>query len=902
MDRRRKRMNADRRRLARQVDEACDRFEADWRAGLALEIEPYLDRAGTSERMALFRELLALELELRRSRGERPTPEEYHARFPGDAALIEATFAATLLAETKTDDRIRDGGEPACTSIPTASPDTLGAWSSGGRFRVLQFHARGGLGQVFVARDEELQRTVALKEIQGDYADDTDSRARFVQEAEITGGLEHPGIVPVYGLGRDHHGRPFYAMRFIRGESLKDSIAGFHAPEGAGQSLDPGVYALALRQLLSRFLAVCNAISYAHSRGILHRDLKPANIMLGAYGETLVVDWGLAKPIARSETSERPDDVTLDPVSRAGVAESRAGEIRGTPGFMSPEQAKGSIDELGPGSDVYSLGATLYCLLTGKSPIQDRPRSETVGNGRQAHFPRPRQVNRRVPPALEAIYLKAMAQRPADRYSAPQALAHDLERWLADEPVTAYREPAMTRVFRWVRRHKTLVAGLAAVLVTATLALAVHSVRIAQEKARVEVAHKQAEADFRIARAAVDQVLRRVAGADLAYIPRSEPLRRELAGRALSFYQQFLLAHADDPTVRFDTARAYQLMANLGRLTGQDGPPQENYDKAAALIEGLIAQAPANTEYCRRLAAILVDRGEYQRMNGRPRLAEADYVKALDTMTANRSREVDYPTRAIALFDRSEALVDLGRYAEARRAAEESVALVPRSATSSPQKAFNPLLIVLAYSDLGRACRDAGDAAASESAYSEAVSTARALVAKRSANDHRYFLATALNGMGELFAAQPQRKEDALIRYVEAISILSRLVQEHAHIPHYRRELAVAHTGRGELLTIAAVARAEADGRAAVKLLERLVADSPNQPDYHTQLGRALTVLSRAALLRKHPDDAHSLHNSALKEHETALKLNPDSVFDQTRAAQLREERERQKQRVENPS
>src|SRR5207253_755151 len=171
----------------------------------------------------------------------------------------------------------------------------------------------GGLGKVSVARDEELHREVALKEIKDHHADNPDSRARFLLEAEVTGGLEHPGIVPVYGLGSYADGRPFYAMRFIKGDSLKEAIERFHRAEKSGS--DPGERALELRKLLGRFLDVCNAIAYAHSRAVLHRDLKPGNIMLGQYGETLVVDWGLAKPLDRLEPVADSGEVMLRPAS-----------------------------------------------------------------------------------------------------------------------------------------------------------------------------------------------------------------------------------------------------------------------------------------------------------------------------------------------------------------------------------------------------------------------------------------------------------------------------------------------------------------------------------------------------------------------------------------------------------
>ncbi len=250
-----------------------------------------------------------------------------------------------------------------------AASYAVGTVTSGGqRFRVLRPHAQGGLGAVFVALDAELHREVALKQIVDAHADDPVSRRRFLLEAEITGGLEHPGIVPVYGLGTHADGRPYYAMRFIRGDSLKEAIDRFHKDEALKK--EPGRRSLELRQLLRRFTDVCNAIDYAHSRGILHRDLKPGNIIVGKHGETLVVDWGLAKPLGRTNPDSDTGERTLMPSSASGSGETVRGKALGTPGYMSPEQARGDLNRLAPRSDVYSLGATLYCLLTGRPPFE----------------------------------------------------------------------------------------------------------------------------------------------------------------------------------------------------------------------------------------------------------------------------------------------------------------------------------------------------------------------------------------------------------------------------------------------------------------------------------------------------------------------------------------------------
>jgi serine/threonine-protein kinase len=245
---------------------------------------------------------------------------------------IEGTLAHVPSQSTRQDG---DADRTASYAVGSATSDGL-------RFRVLRPHARGGLGAVFVAMDNELHREVALKQILDSHADDPVSRQRFVAEAEITGGLEHPGVVPVYGLGTYGGGRPFYAMRFIKGDSLKEAIEHFHRDDTLKN--DPGRRALKLRKLLRRFLDVCNAVDYAHSRGVVHRDHKPASIILGRHGETLVVDWGLAEAIGRANPSV--GEQTIAP-SSSGSSETLPGSALGTPAYMSPEQALGDLDRLG---------------------------------------------------------------------------------------------------------------------------------------------------------------------------------------------------------------------------------------------------------------------------------------------------------------------------------------------------------------------------------------------------------------------------------------------------------------------------------------------------------------------------------------------------------------------------
>lgn len=361
------------------------------------------------------------------------------------------------------------------TTIPpaTSDPKSIGGPSAvGARFRLLRPHAEGGLGVVSVAHDGELNREVALKEIKRTHADDQESRNRFLLEAEITGGLEHPGIVPVYGLGQYRDGRPFYAMRFIRGDSLKQALDEFHK---TAAELPDSERNLRLRRLLQRFISVCQAMHYAHARGVLHRDLKPGNIMLGKYGETLVVDWGLARAASHvageAVAASSTDEPHLHP--RCDAAPTQMGQIVGTPQYMSPEQAAGQLDRLGPATDIYSLGATLYSILTGKPPVNGEKPFQILEAVKEGRISPPRQINPSLPRPLEAICLRALALPPEGRYATAGALAEDIEQWLADEPVAAYHEPVIARVRRTLRKRPMITGSIMATLLVGFIAFGI---------------------------------------------------------------------------------------------------------------------------------------------------------------------------------------------------------------------------------------------------------------------------------------------------------------------------------------------------------------------------------------------------------------------------------------------
>lgn len=320
-----------------------------------------------------------------------------------------------------------------------------------GQFRIIKAHAEGGLGRVSIAHDASFHRQVALKEIRPEHADNPDSQRRFLNEAEITGQLEHPGIVPVHALGDDEHGYPYYAMKFVDGETLADAVKKCH----------DSFSMLKLRGLLQRFVIVCQTIAYAHSQRIIHRDLKPANIMLSDYGETLVVDWGLAKRCDAQPDNPGGSATETDSPIESGRMDltpspelTQAGQILGTPAYMSPEQARGDLLEVGPRSDIYALGAVLYFILAGSPPYAGKSGLKIIRMVQSERPKPPASIRRGVPGALQAICEKAMAREPKERYTTADELAGDLERWLADEPVSCHRDSLVARTTRWGRTTK----------------------------------------------------------------------------------------------------------------------------------------------------------------------------------------------------------------------------------------------------------------------------------------------------------------------------------------------------------------------------------------------------------------------------------------------------------------
>jgi serine/threonine-protein kinase len=752
-----------------------------------------------------------------------------------------------------------------------------------GRYQVLRPHAKGGLGEVFVALDTELNREVALKEIQPQRAQDRASRSRFLLEAEVTGALEHPGIVPVYGLGAYPDERPFYAMRFIQGESLKEALARFHQA--------PNFQGTAFRQLLRRFVDVCNAVAYAHSRGVLHRDLKPANVMLGPFGETLVVDWGLAKVIGRDPTggagAATLDEPTLQPASASDHAATLVGTVLGTPAYMSPEQMGGRVEELGPASDVYSLGATLYAVLTGRAPFDGSDRGAVLRQVQRGDFPPPRQVLATVPRALDAVCRKAMALKAAERYATPLALAADVERWLADEPVAGYREPWPSRLGRWARKHRALVASAVVLLTTAVVALAAGLLAVNAERRRTLAEQErtqqalQAEARRRQqTRQALDALTGQVVEEWLARQKQMLPEHTEFLKRALQSYEEFARDTAEDEASRAGVAAAYRRVGRLQRLRGQTQEAAEAFGRSRDCYAQLAADFPANPDYQHELAQSHTQLGVLFETTGRPQEAEAEHRQALALYASMAPDHARLPEirQGWALSHNSLAVLCKvnGRLQEAEAEYREALAVQRQLVAECPERPEFRWDLAQTHHNLSILLSDRARWQEAEASRREALALQQRLVADFPTQpDYAHELAESYNGLGNLLKRVRQTQQaDAAFR--TALGLHRRLAADFPARPDYRQELATALNNLGVLLYSAGrLQEAESAYREDLAISQRLAADFPQVPNFQNDVAAVLVNLALVVRDRGQLAQARQLLQQAVLYHQAALRASP---------------------------
>jgi serine/threonine protein kinase len=766
--------------------------------------------------------------------------------------------------------------DPMATLQPMIRPNGPGS----SRFRVLRPHARGGLGEVFVASDDELNRTVALKQIRNQHADNPESRARFMIEAEITGALEHPGIVPIYGLGSYADGRPYYAMRFIRGDSLQDALERYHVARKKGVA-DGGV--LTLRGLMGRFIDVCDAIEYAHCRGILHRDLKPGNIMLGRFGETLVVDWGLARPLEMKDSGtiepNSTDEGLVHPTTRATTEKTLMGSAVGTPQYMSPEQAAGRLDILGPRSDVYSLGATLFCVLTGESPVDGENIGEILQKVQRGDIKSLRDLNPSLDSSLTAICHKALAVEPAHRYAKAAELAADIQRWMADEPTIALPDNLWRKVGRWTRRNQGMVSAVAAAAALIITLLSVGLWIISAAHERELKAHQQADESFRAARATVDRYFTVVSEDTLLNQPGLQPLRRELLTDARNYYQAFLKEHAEDKSLQSDLAQASQ---NLGRIQEELGEFVESmsfYDQAAVAQRAVIASNPNDLETKEELSDTLAAAGRVQqKLQAFEKSSQfnAEATKLREELVATDSGNMEYQ-RKLASSQMNAGLLSLrqGQLDPAEQAMRRAQT-IREAFQDKPDNLLMRRDFAKGHYNLGLLAVQRNEVDAAQKAFEDAVQILEPLIEQQPLDlELKLLLATCLRLIGDSWAGDADPSH-SISYYERALKPLLALANRSPEVPEYRSGLAGLYMNLSNVQKETATAAAVDSIHSAIQLLEEInkekatpsqqrdlavalrtratLRDEDSEALARNDLERSIEILS--ALVAAHPDRA----------------------------------------------
>lgn len=543
-----------------------------------------------------------------RERGHAASLADYQSRYPGYEAVIAREYA-----------ELQGVGEPAEPNASTAS----GLLDDGERYRVEEEVGRGGMGAVFKAFESRLQRHLALKKVNSGASQQ--ELARFLEEARVTAQLHHPGIVPVHDLGIDRTGRLFFTMDLVRGRTFAEVIA---------EQLDRGP-----NRGLEVLQRVCEAVAFAHDKGVVHRDLKPQNVMVGRFGEVYVMDWGLAHvagataPVAIGAGEHGVDEsVVFSARNQADTPEwTMQGDVVGTPAYMAPEQALGGA-VADARADVYAIGAMLYQLLTGSIPyvVSGANASSRIILERVVAGPPPALVDVRpdAPPELVAICEQAMARRPEDRYQDVLALRDDLRAFVEQRVVRAYERGAWAELKKWVQRNRAITVSAVAAVLALAIALVVSLVQTSRASAQAEKANKS----FGDAVEAVEVMLSRVGQHKLDNVPQAVEVRRELLQDAVAFYEKLLSDRREDPLVRRRVARANYRVAVLHEELGERAAASTATARALQLRLAELEHSPDDRDLLRELGETYNQMGLQAANAGRYERADEAYLEGLQVV------------------------------------------------------------------------------------------------------------------------------------------------------------------------------------------------------------------------------------------------------------------------------
>jgi tetratricopeptide (TPR) repeat protein len=811
-----------------------------WLSGQRVDLASYRrdfpELDGDSES---FFELVYHEMLIREELGERPDPDEYAALYP------ELTHRLRVQLEVHRALSSDDLGSAECLS---ASGIPLSGESRVPGYELLGEIGRGGMGIVYRARQLKPNRLVALKMILDGRFASRKELLRFENEREIVAGLDHPNIVPILEAGQ-YEGLHYFSMPLLTGGSL----AAYQSRPAADL------------QVVARLVAhVAAAVHHAHERGILHRDLKPANILLDDEARPHVTDFGLAKRV------------------RNGGDLTETGAILGSPGYMSPEQASGNPASVTTASDIYGLGAILYALLTGQAPFEGSSVQEIITRFHEQPPEPPSKLNRLVPRSLDQICLMCLEKDPDRRYPTAKALAADLHRWLAGEPVLARPEPLAERTRRWIRRRRTAVSAAAAATLVALVGLVVVLAVQVRANRDLKAANERERSQFDLAMEAIKSYHTGVSEDLLLKEPQFQGLRTKLLHGAREFIVKLetLLKGRTDRRSQHAMSQAYNELAALTDKIGSKPEALELYRRALELRRALARDAPLDDPAQAEVGRCLLALGALQGSTGHEAEAFAAYRDARALFAGvNRRAESSAHCRAeVATCDHriGDLLTAIGRSEEALSSYQTGRSM--RLALYRDHPGDAAIRSGLAESDvaIGVLLWRLGQPAGAVASFEKARAMFEALAHDHPTTvEHRLQLARCYNAIG--FPLHAIGKTDAALDSFEAArAILLTLVTENPAVTEFRQQLAFSHTQIGTLMwDTGRLAEALAPYQEARALLEAIAQANPAVPEIGNDLARCYSQLGYVLSALGKPGEALASSEKARTMREALVEANP---------------------------